>query len=351
MLRFTVIRLRTAVSAGARSSGLALRSQKRSFVFPKPVRFYGTNAPDVDPVSLQMINYALDHARYQKSDESYAQGLLVLEQCLSSNQREGADTSRGIVLLAMSTLLSERGNIHEAIEKLETIQDLSRSSLGVRVAAMEGLVGLNLELGNDDTSSVLADKCLQFFRRSEYCPDSVVLEARAKANKGLVELLLGNIESAGLYFGGSEDNESCSGNVALSYGEYLHATGKFSLAKLFYQKAIQGVSEAGAFVDPFTLSTCNMLPEEVCLGATCALGQLEAHAGNFGDAEEMLTKALTKAEECFGLVTSSEGWDHPNQHSSHVWAQSKAGAFKFSFDSRGTLQEGNRNAKISTLGE
>ncbi|XP_043712868.1 uncharacterized protein LOC122661489 [Telopea speciosissima] len=132
MLRFTGTRLRTAASAGARSNGLAFQSRKRSLVFSKPFRFYGTNAPDVDPVSLQMIKYALDHARSQKSDESYAQGLLVLEQCLSGNLREGTDTSRGMVLLAMSSLLSERGKIDEAIEKLETIQDLSRSSLALR---------------------------------------------------------------------------------------------------------------------------------------------------------------------------------------------------------------------------
>ncbi|KAF5176265.1 Tetratricopeptide repeat (TPR)-like superfamily protein [Thalictrum thalictroides] len=43
-----------------------------------------------------------------------------------------------------------------------------------------------------------------------------------------------------------------------------------------------------------------MVPVEVLLGATCALGQLEAHSGNFSDAEEILTRALTKAEEHFG---------------------------------------------------
>lgn len=45
-------------------------------------------------------------------DESYAQSLLVLEQCLSSYSNEGDDTAKenstGMVLLAMSTLLSER---------------------------------------------------------------------------------------------------------------------------------------------------------------------------------------------------------------------------------------------------
>lgn len=38
-------------------------------------------------------------------DESYAQGLLVLEQCQSTQQD---DNSKGLVLLGMSTLFSER---------------------------------------------------------------------------------------------------------------------------------------------------------------------------------------------------------------------------------------------------
>lgn len=44
--------------------------------------------------------------------DSYAQSMLVLEQCLCSQPSEGqaldGDNSRGIVLMAMSTLLSER---------------------------------------------------------------------------------------------------------------------------------------------------------------------------------------------------------------------------------------------------
>ena len=46
------------------------------------------------------------------ADESYAQGMLILEQCLStqSSETEGqfAQNSTGTVLLAMSTLLYER---------------------------------------------------------------------------------------------------------------------------------------------------------------------------------------------------------------------------------------------------
>ena len=94
----------------------------------------GINGSDANPVALQMINYALSHARSQKSgssllllsfffffffkliflvfvDESYGQGLLVLEQCLStqfSEEGQHAENSMGLVLLAMSTLFSER---------------------------------------------------------------------------------------------------------------------------------------------------------------------------------------------------------------------------------------------------
>ncbi|KAG4204842.1 hypothetical protein ERO13_A04G065314v2 [Gossypium hirsutum] len=54
------------------------------------------------------------------------------------------------------------------------------------------------------------------------------------------------------------------------------------------------------FSDMNTLAICNMASDEVLLAATFALGQLESHMGNFGAAEEILTKALTKTEEYFG---------------------------------------------------
>ncbi|CAK7347079.1 unnamed protein product [Dovyalis caffra] len=168
---------------------------------------------------------------------------------------------------------------------------------------MEALVGLNLELGNDDTSSVLADKCLELLGKVESKnsgEDSEVASARAKAIKGLVELAQGNLESAEPSFQGFQDNEGCIGNAALSYGEFLHATRNFSLAKDFYQKVIEEVAKKKDFTSIHTIAACNMASEEVLLAATCALGQLEAHMGNFGNAEETLTTALNKAEQLFG---------------------------------------------------
>ncbi|XP_050115302.1 uncharacterized protein LOC126593308 [Malus sylvestris] len=265
----------------------------------------GINGLNANPVALQMINYALSHARSQKSDESYAQGVLVLEQCLSTQPSEGqdpaGDNSRGMVLLAMSTLSSERGNFGEAMEKLQKVQDLTNSSVGVRLAALEALVGLHLELEQDDTSSVLADKCLELLENNE--PGSNggdFINARAKAVKGLVELVHGNTASAELFFQGLKDNPAITGSTALSYGEFLHATQNFSLAKDVYQNVIQGVSKNEEYSNPNALAASNMSAEEVSLAATCALGQLEAHLGNFADAEEILTKALTITEERFG---------------------------------------------------
>ncbi|CAK9179455.1 unnamed protein product [Ilex paraguariensis] len=243
-----------------------------------------------------MINYALSLARSEKLDE-YSQGLLVLEQCLHTQQD---DDSKGMVLLAMSTVLTEREYYDEAIEKLQKISDLKRSSLAVRVAASEALVGLHVELGMDDTSSVLADICLQLLDAIKLEIGAGVgfnvLNARIRSLKGLVEHVHGDLESE-LFFQEAEGHE---GNAALSYGEFLHGMRNFSMAKDLYQKAIQGMSENKNFSDPYNLAACNMTKEEGLLAATCALGQLEAHLGNFGDAEEILTKALKKAEEHFG---------------------------------------------------
>ncbi|OVA17812.1 Tetratricopeptide repeat-containing domain [Macleaya cordata] len=309
MLRSAGKLVNVAITA-VRWTGMGLPSKKPFVNSPWLVRFYKSDGQDVDPVALQMINYAISHARTQRSDESYGQGLLILEQCLSANIRDGADNStqnsRGAALLAMSTLLSERGDFGGAMEKLERIQELPHSSVGVRVAALEGLIGLNLEMGQDVTSSMLADKWLQLLKTNlghgvnDGSHAFEVLQYRAKAIKGLAELILGNYEMAETCFGETQEDKTFSGNALLSHGEFLHGRGNFSSAKEFYQKVIQGVPETESFVDPSSVATCNMVSTEVLLGANCALGQLEAHSGNFTDAEEILTRALTKAEEHFG---------------------------------------------------
>ncbi|KAI3989875.1 hypothetical protein MKX01_040845 [Papaver californicum] len=262
-------------------------------------RYYSSKVSEVDPVALQMINYGVNHARLQRTDESYGQGLLVLEQCIS-NTRDG--DIQGIALLAMSTLLYERGDYSGVIEKLENIQGLSHSNLGVKVAAMEGLIGLNLEMGQDTASSRLADTCLQLLNSNLKHGSHAfeVIKYRANAIKGLVELVLGNHETAEAYYGVAPEDKNFSWNAVLSHGVFLHASGKFSLAKEYYQKVIQGVLETESFVDRSSLTTGNMVSAEVLVGASCGLGQLEAHSGNFTDAEKMLTSALTKTEEHFG---------------------------------------------------
>ncbi|XP_057498195.1 uncharacterized protein LOC130782794 [Actinidia eriantha] len=306
-----VTKLSRAATTAARSGGIALVRRKPPVISPTPppprppppvsVRSLCTNnGPTINPVAIQMINYALALARSRESDELYGQALLVLEQCLAL-QRD--DNSKGTVLLAMSTLSYERGNFSEAIEKLQKVEDLNISSVGVRVAATEALVGLHLELGQDDIASTVADVCRHLI-------DTIgieigvggfeVLDARIKAIEGIVKLVRGNNKKAEAFFQGAQEDKCCTGNIALSYGEFLHVTSNFSMAKELYEKVIQNMVEKKDFNDPYYLAACNMVSEEILLAATCALGQLEAHLGNFGDAEEILTRALTMAEKRFG---------------------------------------------------
>ncbi|XP_031276890.1 uncharacterized protein LOC116135332 [Pistacia vera] len=308
----TAIKLSRSATTLSRSIRLPGASSHGHFLLsaaspPSRLLHDGTNVngPNSNPVVFQMINYALSHARSQKSDESYAQGLLVLEQCFSTQPREGqcAQNWRGTALLAMSTLLYERGNLMEAIDRLQKVENLKQSSLGVRVAAVEALVGLHLQLGQDDTSSVVADKCLEVLGKCKPESDGgdyAAVRSRAKAVKGLIELVHGNVESAESFFRGFQENVGYTGSAALSYGEYLHVTRNFPLAKEFYQNVIEVLSEKKDFSDTNALGSCNMALEEVSLAATFGLGQLEGHMGNFGDAEEILTRALTKTEELFG---------------------------------------------------
>nr|XP_043610605.1 uncharacterized protein LOC122582300 [Erigeron canadensis] len=282
---------------GAKLTTTASRCFSRS---PPPVRqlYSTTTTPPPNPVALQMIDYAFSLARSHKSDESYGQGLLVLEQC-ESNQHDSI--SKGHVLLAISTLLSERGNIVEAIEKLNTFKDLEVASYPLKVAATEALAGLHLELGEDDTSSVIADGCLNDLDaiKAELGDGFGSFYTRARALKGLIELASGNADSSRSCFKDVEGNLGI-GNDALSYAEFLHTTRDFSTAKQLYQKVIKEIPESKDYNDPYNLAAGNMAREDILMAATCALGQLESHMGNFGGAEEILTRALTMTEERFG---------------------------------------------------
>ncbi|XP_076958007.1 uncharacterized protein LOC143633629 [Bidens hawaiensis] len=265
---------------------------------PSVVRLCSTKLHDQftpNPVALQMIDYAFSLSRSHQSDESYGQGLLVLEQC-ESNQND--NNSKGLVLLAISTLLSERGNFDGAIEKLKKVNDSNVSCLPIRVAASEAVAGLHLELEEDDTSSNIADACLKDLDAMK--PQLGLLDARARGLKGLVELARGNLDSSQTCFEGVKNNLG-TGNDTLSYAEYLHVTRDFSTAKQLYESVIKGIPESKDYSDPYNLAAGNMAREDIIMAATCALGQLESHMGNFDEAEKILTRALKITEERFGL--------------------------------------------------
>ncbi|GFY93220.1 hypothetical protein Acr_08g0016160 [Actinidia rufa] len=170
-------------------------------------------------------------------DELYGQALLVLEQCLAL-QRD--DNSKGTGPTCHVYLYYMKGNFSEAIEKLQKVEDLNISSVGVRVAATEALVGLHLELGQDDIASTVADVCRHLIDTIEIeigVGGFEVLDARIKAIEGIVKLVRGNIKKAEAFFQGAQEDKCCTGG--------------------------------------FTSIACNMVSEEILLAATCALGQLE----------------------------------------------------------------------------
>ncbi|CAN1135183.1 Subtilisin inhibitor 1 [Linum perenne] len=291
MLRLA-FRMSRAATTVATVAGSGFYSCKPTVFSPSLRWLHETiSGPNANPVALQMIEYALSLPRSQKTDESYAEAMLMLEQCLDSQSSNVEDTatqnSKGMALLAMSNLSFDRGDTNEAMEQLQRIQTLDKASLGVKVAALEALVGVNLELGNDDASSEIADKCLQLLENDELASTRAGFDSadnRAKALKGFVEFVRGNVKG---------------GSAALSYGEFLHAMRNFSMAKELYRK-ITGVAENIGFTDINALAACNMASDQVEIAATCALGQLESHMGEFGDAEGTLTKALNKAESLYG---------------------------------------------------
>ncbi|KAL1200556.1 hypothetical protein V5N11_032956 [Cardamine amara subsp. amara] len=285
-----------AAAATIRGRTISVRGSFVRCTTPQRLIHGEISVPNTNHVAVQMVNYALSHARSLKSDESYAQGMLVLEQCLGNqpNDDQVSQDSKATVLLAMSDLLYESGNSCEAIERLKEVMTLTISSLPIKVVALEALVGLLIQSGQDDASLNVVDEFLKLVKESgnDNLQD---VAATAKAIKGLAMLVKGNIESAESLFRGLENNEICKGNIALSYGEFLHATGNFEMAREMYKKAIQGVMDTKE-----SMCSCNMNLKAVSMAAKFALGQLESHMGNFKDAETELTSALTSAEEHYG---------------------------------------------------
>ncbi|OAY75755.1 hypothetical protein ACMD2_19830 [Ananas comosus] len=327
-------------SAFGKAVAKALRSQKR---------FYGASDGDGtqhERVAAQMIQYALGHARSQRSGQSYDEAMLVLEQGVSNlggGGEEGSVDAIGTIMLAMSTLLYERGKLVDAMEKLEEIYLLASPSSAIRVAAWEGLMGLKMEAGQDATSLVLADDT----------PNSTALKLRANTIRGLADLLNGEIEPAKSFFEGFEDcnveaGKEQVGNAMLSYGEFLHCTGNILLAKDTYEKSLRALENENLSGTSYK-AAANMVPEGALLGVSCALGQLLSHSGKFNEAEELLTKALTKAEHHFGLFISSKSWYNTDMYRFNVQTESKVRVIKLNISSGGLYRRALDLLKAPTL--
>lgn len=275
---------------------------------PSPISFRSFNTGLALDKSLavndvvRMSEYALRQARSEKSVGSYGMGYLVLKHCLTTELTEGNDpkheNSKGIALLTMSTLFSERGDYDDAIEQLNGVQELSNSYLGIRVAAYEAQAGLHLELEQDDMASAVADKCIELVE-NEKTEDFEALNVRARAIKGLVELVKGDIKSAEPFFDKALRTKLCDGIAALSYAEFQQTRQNYSMAKEIYQNVLEGVTELKERGNVY-LGGGNMSMEGLMMQAMCGLGQLESHLGNFRNAEEHLTKAVTKADQIYG---------------------------------------------------
>ena len=71
--------------------------------------------------------------------------------------------SKGIVLLAMTTLSYER-DYDVSITQLKVVQNLNNSNLDIIVAAYEAEAGVQLKFKKDDITSFVADKCMTLLK-------------------------------------------------------------------------------------------------------------------------------------------------------------------------------------------
>ncbi|CAN8222327.1 unnamed protein product [Cochlearia groenlandica] len=117
------------------SLGDALFSSPRvSILISDFLLFVSRSLPQVvnnKSTGLMQIEKGGEELEKLTMDESYAQGMLVLEQCLGNQQNDdqASHDSKATILLAMSGLLHESGNSSEAIERLKQLMTLSLSSL------------------------------------------------------------------------------------------------------------------------------------------------------------------------------------------------------------------------------
>ncbi|CAJ1800264.1 unnamed protein product [Sphenostylis stenocarpa] len=329
-----MLRIASKLSSGISSSSTALTAnQFPTRLSPLPTSLFRsfTNGLELEanmvvPDAISMINYAMKQWRNERSLGAFRMGLAVLKHCINMELTEGKDptreNSKGMAMLAMSTMLYERGEYTEAVEKLEDVQELTNSYLGVRVAALETQAGLYLELRQDDLAAAVADKCMKVVENQQQARDFEAQFVRAKALKGLIELVNGNVDSAEDFFDKSLGDKYCDGisscsqsNLAnifrlrlmfgfvgtagLSYAEFLHKIQNYSKAKEVYRNVALGATYVKRSGKPY-LGAGNMSVDELIVGSMCASGQLEALMGNFYYAENSLSQAVSRAEEAYG---------------------------------------------------
>ncbi|WVZ98838.1 hypothetical protein U9M48_044215 [Paspalum notatum var. saurae] len=279
----------------------------RALLAPKPwvprrcAATAATREAQPQRVAAEMVRYALGGAVHRSSPE---EAMRILEQGASNLQGggEGSAEAVGLLMLAMSTLLYRSGRHKDAMEKLKATQQVVPSA-AFRVAAWEALMGLHMEAGQEISYSVSPNDSVDLsIKDDSKWFDQDHLKFRVNAIKGLLALLNGETESAVQLFadgyGDFSEGKNQTENAAISYGEYLHCVGDFTMATQVYEKVLE--AEHMEDMSGNLLAAGNMVPEEASLGVTCSYGQLLSHSGKFAEAEDFLTRALQKAEEQFG---------------------------------------------------
>ncbi|GJN14600.1 hypothetical protein PR202_gb01445 [Eleusine coracana subsp. coracana] len=244
-------------------------------VAPKPwgPRQFAATAGETQPerVAAEMVRYALGGfgdslSRADPLLPVAEEAMRILEQGALNLQGggEGSAEAVGMLMLAMSTLLYRSGKRQDAIEKLKATQQVAPSA-PFRVAAWESLMGLQMEAGQEILSSMSPNDSVDMSSKDDdsNSPDQEHLKFRVNAIKGLIALLNGETDSAQLFVNGCRDfagGKKHTENATLSYGEYLHCVGDFSMATQVYERVLEAMSVED--MSRNLLVAGNMVPEE-----------------------------------------------------------------------------------------
>ncbi|XP_002962915.2 uncharacterized protein LOC9662180 isoform X1 [Selaginella moellendorffii] len=266
----------------------------------RPHRFLASLAHGDDAAAEGMAAQILDYAAAarKKGGAGYLDAMQVLEHGVSFVKNSGPSAANALckIQFAIADFHADQGKVSDATEVLHGVSSNESAGLEVRVSALEALVGLYLQIHEDELASA------QLQTISELATPESDIGPRSQALAGLVKLSGGQFDAAAASCFEAFPPDTKQGAAILSRAEVAHVRGDDKEAKNFYESAA-----ALAKNETDKSKGATMTSTEVHSAALAGLGQLSADLGCFDEAEKFLTEGLQVAESISGETHARVG--------------------------------------------